>query len=256
MFSVVVPAYNEAQRILPSLDRIVAYMEQHHPDFEVLVVDDGSTDGTAEVIRRRFGEHPRLRIVSYGANRGKGYAVRYGARQAAGDLILFSDADLSTPIEDMEKMRPLIQQGYDVVIGSRAHSNAEIRLHQPLYREIAGKLFNLFVRLVVGGRFRDTQCGFKLFRRDAVVPLLDHLEVDRWAFDVELIAIAMASGLRVGEVPVVWTNSPTSTVGLWQGAQAYADLLRIRQRANRLRAAAASGTTPSRKEGGSQTVTR
>jgi dolichyl-phosphate beta-glucosyltransferase len=234
--SVVVPAYNEAHRILPSLARILDYLAARHPESEVLVVDDGSTDGMVQAIRERFGTDPRLHLLAYGANRGKGYAVRYGTAHATGDVVLFSDADLSTPIEDVEKMLPLLTQGYDMVIGSRAHAGAEIREHQPFYREFAGKLFNVLVRLVVGGSFRDTQCGFKVFRRDALTPLLKHLQIDRWAFDVELIAIAQASGLRVAEVPVVWSNSPTSTVGMWQGAQAYLDLLRIRRRARRLRA--------------------
>lgn len=233
-FSVVVPAYNEAQRILPSLERIFTYMDEHHPEHEVLMVDDGSTDATMGKVRDRFGGRPTLHLLSYGTNRGKGYAVRYGTAQAQGDLVLFTDADLSTPIEDMEILLSELQRGYDIVIGSRAHAQAEIRTHQPLYRESAGKLFNVLVRLVVGGPFHDTQCGFKLFRRETVVPILPHLQIDRWAFDVELIAIAQALGLKVAEVPVVWSNSPTSTVGLRQGAQAFVDLLRIRQRARRL----------------------
>jgi dolichyl-phosphate beta-glucosyltransferase len=237
-FSVVVPAYNEAHRILPSLERIFTYMDARHPDYEVLVVDDGSADNTVAVVQARFGGRPQLRLIACGSNRGKGYAVRHGTAHAAGDTVLFSDADLSTPVEEVEKMLPLLETGYDIVIGSRAHAQAEIRQHQPLYREAAGKLFNVLVRLVVGGPFRDTQCGFKLFRREAVRSLLPHLQIDRWAFDVELIAMAQAWGLRVAEVPVIWSNSPTSTVGMWQGAQAYLDLLRIRQRARRLRAVA------------------
>jgi dolichyl-phosphate beta-glucosyltransferase len=232
--SVVVPAYNEAHRILPSLERIFAYLHAQHADFDVLVVDDGSTDDTVGVTRQRFGAREPLRIVSCGANRGKGYAVRQGAAQARGDIILFSDADLSTPIEELEKMLPLLEQGYDMVIGSRAHAQADIREHQPFYREGAGKLFNLLVRIVVGGPFRDTQCGFKLFRREAIVPILPHLQIDRWAFDVELIAVAQALGLKVAEVPVTWSNSPTSTVGFWQGGRAFLDLVRIRRRARRL----------------------
>jgi dolichyl-phosphate beta-glucosyltransferase len=238
--SVVVPAYNEAHRILPSLDRILEYLDQHHPDHEVLVVNDGSTDDTVPVIERRFGTRPDLRLLSYGSNRGKGYAVRYGALEARGDVVLFSDADLSTPIAELDKMLPLLGQGYDMVIGSRAHAQAEIREHQPFYREGAGKLFNLLVRLIVGLTFRDTQCGFKLFRRDVMLPVLRRLAIDRFAFDVELIALAQAAGLRVAEAPVVWINSPASTVGLWSGVQAYLDLLRIRRRARRLAAPARS----------------
>jgi dolichyl-phosphate beta-glucosyltransferase len=236
--SVVVPAYNEARRILPTLDRIFSYLEQHHPDHELVLVDDGSTDGTVAVVQQHCGNRPQLRVISYGGNRGKGYAVRTGVLQASGDVVLFSDADLSTPIEEMEKMLPLTQE-YDLVIGTRAHKNSEIREHQPWFREIAGKFFNVMVRLVVGLRFHDTQCGFKLFRRESMAAVLRGLHVDRFAFDVELIACAQAAGLKVTEVPVVWINSPASTVRLWQGLQAYVDLFRIRRSVRRLGAAGA-----------------
>jgi dolichyl-phosphate beta-glucosyltransferase len=232
--SVVIPAYNEAQRILPSLQQICTYLESRHPGFEIVVVDDGSTDGTAAVIAEGMPGRDVLHVLSYAPNRGKGYALRYGTHRARGDLVLLSDADLSTPITEIEKMLPLIGDGCDMVIGSRAHAQAEIRKRQPFYREGAGKLFNVLVRLVVGGPFRDTQCGFKLFRRDAVVPLLPHLRIDRWAFDVELIAFALAAGLEVAEVPVVWINSPMTTVSLGGGARAFLDLVRIRHRVRRL----------------------
>src|SRR5579862_2204762 len=139
--SIVVPAYNEAQRILPSLDRLFAYMDTHPRPYEVLIVDDGSTDDTVAVARQRGGDRPELRLLSYGENRGKGYAVRYGCAHATGDLVLFSDADFSTPIEEIETMLPLFDQGYDMVIGSRAVHGADIRERQPFYREGAGKLF-------------------------------------------------------------------------------------------------------------------
>jgi dolichyl-phosphate beta-glucosyltransferase len=232
--SVVVPAYNEAQRILPSLDQIFEYLDRRHPDHEVLVINDGSTDDTVAVVERTFGRRPALRLLSYHTNRGKGYAVRFGALEARGDAVLFTDADLSTPITEVDKMLPLLAQGYDVVIGSRAHKNAEIREHQPFYREGAGKLFNVLVRMIVGLTFHDTQCGFKLFRRATALPVLRQMTVDRFAFDVELLALAEAAGLKVAEVPVVWTNSPASNVRLLSGAQAYLDLLPIRRRARRL----------------------
>ncbi len=234
--SVVVPAYNESQRILPSLHRIFSYLDTRYPNHEVIVVDDGSTDGTVALVREQCSRYAPLRLVSYERNRGKGHAVRTGALAAQGDVILFSDADLSTPIEEVEKMLPFIEQGYELVIGSRAHADAQIRQHQPFYREGAGKLFNVLVRVVVRLPFHDTQCGFKLFRREALLPILRNLEVDRFAFDVELIALAQAMGLKVAEVPVVWVNSPQSRVSFWQGAQAYTDLLRIRRAARRLAA--------------------
>jgi dolichyl-phosphate beta-glucosyltransferase len=232
--SVVVPAYNEANRIPPTLDRIVRYMHERHPDYEVLVVDDGSSDGTGALVRRQFESNPRVAVVDYGGNRGKGYAVRYGMSRATGDLVVFSDADLSTPIEEIEKMLPLVEQGYDIVIGSRAHAQADIREHQPLYRELGGKLFNLLVRLVVMPGLHDTQCGFKLFTRAKTAPILPHLRVDGFAFDVEILALARAAGLRIAEVPVVWINSLTSRVRMSAASRAYLDLLGIRLRARRM----------------------
>jgi dolichyl-phosphate beta-glucosyltransferase len=234
--SVVLPAYNEARRILPSLEQIYAYMQARHPEFEIIVVDDGSSDDTAAAVRRHFADRPQLQVLAYDINRGKGYAVRYGALRAAGDLVLFSDADLSTPIEDLAKMLPLMQQGYDLVIGSRADKRSEIRQHQRFFRESAGKLFNVCVRLIVGLPFHDTQCGFKIFRRDSLRPVIERLEIDRFAFDVELIAVALAMGLKVADVPVIWVNSPASTVSFWRGVEAYTELFSIRRRARRVRA--------------------
>lgn len=242
--SVVVPAFNEAHRIVPSLDRIVRYMQDQQPDFEVLVVDDGSTDTTAAAIRERFDGHARVAVSGYPVNRGKGYAVRHGIERATGDLVVFSDADLSTPIEEIEKMLPLVEQGYDIVIGSRAHAEADIREHQPLYRELGGKLFNLLVRLVVMPELHDTQCGFKLFRRSRIAPILPHLRIDGFAFDVEILALGRASGLRIAEVPVVWINSLTSRVRLGAALQAYVDLIDIRSRARQMRAASAGQGRP------------
>jgi dolichyl-phosphate beta-glucosyltransferase len=234
MISVILPAYNEARRLPPSLERIFVYMHSRGEDYEVIVVDDGSSDGTGEAVEARFRQRSQFQVLSYGANRGKGYAVRHGLEHASGDWVLFSDADLSTPIEEVAKMLPLMGQGFDIVIGSRAHMDAEIRERQPLFRELSGKLFNLIVRLVVLGRFHDTQCGFKVFRRESVLPLLPHLRIDGFAFDVEILALAQSSGLRIGEVPVVWVNSPTSRVRLSSALRAFLDLAQIRGRARRL----------------------
>jgi dolichyl-phosphate beta-glucosyltransferase len=231
--SVVIPAFNEVTRILPTLERIFAYMDRRHPDYEILVVDDGSTDGSAAAIESRFGSRRCLRVLSYGGNRGKGCAVRHGALQANGDVVLMSDADLSTPIEEIEKMLPLLQQGSDMVIGSRALAQSEIRKRQPFYREGGGKFFNLFVRLIVLPDFHDTQCGFKLFRREPLLPVLRRQQIDGFAFDVEMIALARALGLKVVEVPVIWINSPTSRVRMRAAFRAFADLMLIRQRVRR-----------------------
>ncbi|MBP1686164.1 MAG: glycosyl transferase, family 2 [Deltaproteobacteria bacterium] len=229
--SVVIPVFNEAARIVPTLEGVFAYMDRHHPGYDVLVVDDGSTDNTVALVQERFGQRPELQVVSYAGNRGKGYAVRFGCVHATGDVVLMTDADLSTPIDELEKMLPLLDQGYDLVIGSRALAQSEIRQRQPFYREGGGKLFNLLVRLVVLPDFHDTQCGFKLFQRNALLPVLRQQQIDGFAFDVEMIALAVGHGLRVAEVPVVWINSPTSRVRLWAALRAFADLVQIRRHA-------------------------
>lgn len=240
--SIVVPAYNETQRILPTLKSILSYASQRADDFELLVVDDGSSDGTADLVREKFGHDTHLRVLSYSPNRGKGHAVRYGLQHASGEWILFSDADLSTPIQEVEPMLEAGSKGADIVIASRALGDAEIRERQPFYREAGGKLFNLMVRLLVLPDLHDTQCGFKLFRREAVAPVLGSLEIDGFAFDVEILALARAAGARIVEVPTVWTNSPSSRVRMSAAARAYVDLLKIRRRARTWRPSASSNT--------------
>ena len=225
--SVVVPAYNEARRILPSLEQIFPYFDTHHPDYEIVVVDDGSTDDTVALVRRHFGQRAQLRLLTYGGNRGKGFAVRYGADQAVGELVLFTDADLSTPIQELDKLLPLVEQGYDLVMGTRAHPDADIRIRQPFYREYGGKLFNRLIRVLLLPDFHDTQCGFKLFRRAAVLPILRRQRIDRFAFDVELVFLAHRAGVKIADVPVVWMNSPETKMGAAGIARAVLDVLRI-----------------------------
>lgn len=228
--SIVIPAYNEENRLMGSLDRIVAFMDQRHPDYEIVVVDDGSADATATRVRERMARFPKLRLESYSANRGKGYAIRWGVQRATGDAILFSDADLSTPIEEVDKLLPLLAAGNDIVIGTRAHPDSDVRVRQPFYRDRAGKLFNSLVRALLLPSLNDTQCGFKIFRRATVLPIVADLYVDRFAFDVEILYLADQRGLRIAEVPVIWVNSPDSRVRFTQGLAAFAELLRIRQR--------------------------
>ena len=223
-----VPVYNEVRRLATSLDKIFPYMDARHPGYEVLVVDDGSSDDTVGDAQRRFGNRPQLRFAAYGGNRGKGYAVRYGIEQARGDLVLFTDADLSTPIEELDKLLAAIGQGADVAIGTRAHRDSDVRVRQPFFRDAGGKLFNAVVRLLLLPDLHDTQCGFKLCRRAAVLPLVRRMRVDRFAFDVELLYLAHLHGLSIAEVPVIWVNSPDSRVRFSQAAAAFVDLVRIR----------------------------
>jgi dolichyl-phosphate beta-glucosyltransferase len=230
MISIVVPVFNEARRLPASLDRIFAFMDARHPGYEVVLVDDGSTDDTVEVARRHVGPRVELRIESYGGNRGKGYAVRCGIARSRGELVLFTDADLSTPIEELDRLLVAVEAGADIAIGTRAHPQSDVRVRQPFYRDRAGKLFNSLVRVILLPDLHDTQCGFKLCRRAPLVPVLERMTVDRFAFDVELLYLARLTGLRIVEVPVIWVNSPDSRVRLAHAAAAFVDVLRIRWR--------------------------
>ncbi|MBI3910435.1 MAG: glycosyltransferase family 2 protein [Armatimonadetes bacterium] len=227
--TVIVPCYNEAERLPASLPQLLAYLEARGESFEVLVVDDGSTDGTREVAAQVGGA--RVRVLSYTPNRGKGYAIRYAAARAMGQRVLFSDADLSTPIEELERLAAALDAGWDVAIGSRALAESHLAVPQPWWRERLGRTFNGVVRCLGVRGYRDTQCGFKLFTRRAARAIFPNLMIDRWTFDVEALVVAEKLGLRVKEVPVTWINSPQSRVRVLRDAfRTVADLLRIRVR--------------------------
>lgn len=224
--SVVIPAYNEASRLAPTLERVVDYFGGKRLALEILVVDDGSTDITASVARAAEGP---IKVVELGQNRGKGAAVRAGVRESRGGHILFTDADLSTPIEQWEPLRRKLDEGYDLVVGSRALAESRIEIPQPWYRERMGKTFNWILRRVLPLANEDTQCGFKLF--DAVVAkrLFTAARIDGFAFDAEILFLAKRFGYRVGELPVPWFNSlPSRVHPLWHSAQMLRDLARIR----------------------------
>jgi dolichyl-phosphate beta-glucosyltransferase len=206
--SVVVPAFEEERRLGPTLDRIGEFLRGRGDPFEVLVVDDGSTDGTVAVATGRI---PEVRVVSLGANRGKGAAVRAGVLEAAGDHILVSDADLSTPIEEIEKLERALGAGADVAIGSRGLPASDLQVRQSVLRESMGKVFNRIVRSLGLLPFSDSQCGFKLFRAEVARDLFSRSKVDGFAFDVEVLLLAEGR-YRVEEVPVTWKNEPHSRV--------------------------------------------
>lgn len=232
--SIVIPAYNEEKRLPTTLDRIVAYSSRSSlPIGEILVVDDGSRDGTAALVEAR--EHESVvRLLRNPGNRGKGYAVRNGMLTAQGDWILSTDADLSAPIEELEKLIGGARRENAVVaIGSRALNRTLVKVHQPAMREISGRAFNLAMRLITGLPFRDTQCGFKLFRQDAARDIFSRQIEDGFSFDVEDLSIASVRGLRSIEVPVEWSNVEGTKVSLAQGIKSFADLVRIRGRAMR-----------------------
>lgn len=215
--SVVIPAYNEAVRLGNTLRAVVDYLRQHWPDAELIVVDDGSSDHTADLARETFQDAGSLRtsVISYKTNLGKGRAVRLGLQAARGDVTLFSDADLSTPITEAPKLvDPIVNGQCDVTFGSRALNRELIGVHQPWRREQGGRIFNLVVRLATGLPFWDTQCGFKAFRMSICRPLVEAATVDRFGFDVELLYLAFRAGLNLKEVPVRWDHNEGSKVSV------------------------------------------
>jgi len=210
--SIVIPAYNEERRLGPSLEKIRGYLAAKQYNAEIIVVDDGSTDRTAEVAAAALEGRLPYRVLRREKNMGKGFSVREGVLASSGEVILFTDADLSTPIEELGKFLGRLDEGFDVVIGSRALPGCEIRVRQSAPRETMGKIFNRLVRLFVMKGCLDTQCGFKSFRRAAAMDLFSRLQTRGFSFDVELLVLAGKLGYRVGEVPVVWCNSPPSRV--------------------------------------------
>jgi dolichyl-phosphate beta-glucosyltransferase len=221
--SVVVPALNEEDRLPRTLERIVAHLGRRREGYELVVVDDGSRDRTAE-----RAQAAGATVLRNETNRGKGYAVRRGMLAARGARRLMTDADLSTPIEELDRLSARMDEGHDVVIGSRALPGARIEVRQPWYRENMGRLFNLFVRALAVPGVTDTQCGFKLFSGAAARDVFSSARLDGFSFDVEVLFLARRKGYRVAEVPVVWRNDAASRVSLLRGFLAFPDLLRIR----------------------------
>ncbi|MDP9113084.1 MAG: glycosyltransferase family 2 protein [Acidobacteriota bacterium] len=228
--SIVIPAYNEERRLPATLDVIFTWLDGSvYQDAEVLVVDDGSNDATARVVESRAVTEWRLRLVQNPGNRGKGFAIRHGMLEASGEWILFSDADLSAPIGELSKlMAAARERDAAIAIGSRALDRSLIGVHQSQWREVSGIVFNRVMRLMTGLPFSDTQCGFKLFRRDAARRIFPLQRLDGFSFDVEDLFVAHTLGIPTIEVPVRWNNVEGTKVGLMQGLTSFLDLLRIR----------------------------
>lgn len=228
--SIIFPAFNEADRLPESLLKTVEYLREQDYTWEIIVVDDGSSDGTGKAASDILLQMQTPgRIITLEQNRGKGAAVNEGLRAASGRFVFFSDADLSTPIEELARMLPLLSEGCDIVIGSRAQSDSQLEVHQPFLREFAGRIFNVFVQSIVFQGIKDTQCGFKGFRRDVIPPLTGSQKIHGFAFDVELLWLARRFGMIVKVVPVRWHHKEASKVGFFKDSlKMFLDLFRIR----------------------------
>ena len=230
MISIVIPAYNEKRRIQGSLSEVFAFMNDSGIAYEIVVVDDGSADGTGRIVEHIAKNVRDVRLVRYEKNKGKGHALRTGVLVTNGDFVLVMDADLSTPMAELRKLMPyLSDDGFDIAIGSRALALSDIIKKQPWWRRGMGKTFNKLVKTLVIGGFSDTQCGFKLFKGEIARSLFGEAKIDRFAYDVEILALAKKYGYGIKEVPIRWINSPESRVDpVKDSLQMLVDLIRIR----------------------------
>lgn len=227
--SVVIPMYNEAHRLRRSLPQLAGYFREQPYSVELVVVDDGSSDNTVELAREVLGGRDDVRVIESKPNRGKGHAVKVGMLAARGEVVLFTDADLSTPPDEMEKFWEWFDQGYDIVIGSRKMKGANIERHQPLWRESMGKVFTWLTNRIATRGISDITCGFKAFKNDAAQELFSRSIIDDWSFDAEVLFIAQQHRKRIKEVPVRWHDERGTKVRILRDAtRAMLGLLRIR----------------------------
>lgn len=215
--SIVIPAYNEEKRIENTIEKILNFFRKKNTDFEIIVVDDGSKDNTYLVAKSLKEKNKEVKIIKHAKNKGKGGAVKTGILNASGNYILFTDADLSTPIEEIDKLLYWIKEkNYDIVIGSRSLQNSKILTPQPFYRRIIGRIFPVLVRIILTNKFKDTQCGFKLFKNQIAKEIFNELKTENFAFDVEVLYRALKKGYKIKEIGVIWINSPYSTVKIFK----------------------------------------
>jgi dolichyl-phosphate beta-glucosyltransferase len=229
--SVVIPCYNEEQRLPRTIEQIERYLDSHGIAYELILVDDGSSDGTRRVMEAAAARNRAVRIEALPANRGKGRALAEGVKVATGAEVLVTDADLSTPIDELEHLEAALAAGAGVAIGSRAVKGSRVEVSQPVYRVLMGKVFNLIVQLVLLPGIWDTQCGFKLFRADVAHPVFGALTTDGFGYDPEVLYLAKRRGVRIAEVPVVWRNSaPTKVMAIRSSLDMFRHVVRIRFR--------------------------
>ena len=228
-YSIVIPAYNEGARLGRTLDHVLAYVSDQRWDAEVIVVNDGSRDQTADLVREYAQRNPCLRLIENPGNHGKGYSVRNGMLNAKGEILLFSDADLSSPIEEAPKLLAALQAGADVAIGSRWLRPELQTQRQSLLRQFYGRLFNLALRILLGLNYKDTQCGFKAFTRQAAQKIFLPQKIERWGFDPELLYLARKSKLKVVEVAVAWAHAEGTRISpLRDGIRMFGEILKVR----------------------------
>ena len=234
--SVVVPAYNEEDRIRPSLERLAAYYGEQPYPWDVTVVSDGSKDATNRIVEEFCTGNPKFRLIAYNPNRGKGYAVRKGVLEATGDWVLFCDADLATPQEETEKLLEHMHHGADVAIGSRPLRESKLEVRQPWYRELLGRCFNKAVQTLAIKGIDDTQCGFKMFTKNAAQDIFSRCKLDGFSFDFEALMIARDLGYRIDEVPIRWAHQEGSKVVLMRdGPRMLRDLVKLRLKGKKSR---------------------
>ena len=227
--SVVIPAYNEEQRLPGTIEQIERYLDGRGVTYELILVDDGSADGTRQVMDEAAARNPRVRVEALPSNRGKGRALAAGVAVARGDEVLVTDADLSTPIEELEKLEAALKAGAGVSIASRSVKGSRIEVQQPIYRVLMGKAFNLIVQIALLPGIWDTQCGFKLFRADVAQPVFAALTTDGFGYDPEVLFLAKRRGVRIAEVPVVWRNSaPTKVMAIRSSFDMFKHVVRVR----------------------------
>src|SRR4030066_1959136 len=227
--SIIIPAYNEEALIEKTLNDVTLYLEKSGFSYEIIVVCDGCKDKTALLAGEIAKKNNRVSVIDRKVNRGKGYSVKQGCLDASGDYVIFTDADLSTPIDEIEKLLKWLQEGYDIAIGSRGLKESDIQIRQPWYRETMGKIFNLFVQAIAIRGISDTQCGFKGFKRDVAKDVFKRQTINGFGFDVELLYIARRLGYKIREVPVRWLNRAASRVNpLVHPIQMLFDLIKIR----------------------------
>jgi len=234
--SIVIPAYNEEKRIGKSLEKVIGYLSSKDIKTEVLVINDGSKDNTSYIANSYKEKYPLLNIIENDQNRGKGYSVKRGVLSATGDFIIFTDADLSTPVEETEKILSALQNGYDVAIGSRHLKGSNIEIKQPFHRHIMGRVFNFFVRIFTVPYISDSQCGFKGFKREKAVEIFNLMDTYGWSFDVEILYLAHRLELKIEEVPITWRDSPASRINpITDPLKMFIDVIKIRWKHRNIR---------------------